>query len=275
MTAEKPTLDELRNRVHKRRHREIGNLLARRYARPAAIYGTWIAIRLGLSAHQVTAGALMCSVSGSICIGTGSRSGFVLGVLLLHMAFWLDHVDGQVARWRQTASLDGVYFDYMMHHLAGGILGFALGFGLATRSGELLWTVAGFAIATGWSILSLHNDCRYKSFFQRLKSAEISYRIDGGSGGRPAAAPPSPRNPLRKIFWIAYKACESHVVLVGLTILAAISVVDESSWEICWKACTIAMAALSPFLGLSRIARSIARHSTEEEFARWFRPLST
>ena len=44
--------------------------------------------------------------------GRGSSS----GVVLAHLAFWLDHVDGQVARWRGTASLDGVYLDYLMHH---------------------------------------------------------------------------------------------------------------------------------------------------------------
>ena len=36
-----PTLAELRARVHKERHREIGNWLARRVARPTAVYGTW------------------------------------------------------------------------------------------------------------------------------------------------------------------------------------------------------------------------------------------
>ena len=49
-----PTLAALRATVQKERYREIGNWLARRIARPTAIYGTWLAIRLGLSAHQVT-----------------------------------------------------------------------------------------------------------------------------------------------------------------------------------------------------------------------------
>ena len=34
-------------RVQKDRHREIGNWLARRVARPTAVYGCWLAIRLG------------------------------------------------------------------------------------------------------------------------------------------------------------------------------------------------------------------------------------
>src|SRR5262245_30415242 len=114
--TERPTLAELRLRVHKQRHREIGNWLARRVTRPTAVYGTWLAVRLGLSANQVTLLACVSGIAAAGSIATGWRWGFVAGVVLAHVAFWLDRVDGQVARWRGTASLDGVYFDYIMHH---------------------------------------------------------------------------------------------------------------------------------------------------------------
>src|SRR5438874_2038788 len=103
MSSSSPTIAELRLTAQKGRHREIGNWLARRAARPSAIYGTWLAVRLGLSAHQVTLAALAASLCGVLAIGAGSRASFVLGVLLLHLGFWLDHVDGQVARWRGTS----------------------------------------------------------------------------------------------------------------------------------------------------------------------------
>ncbi|MBV8077796.1 MAG: CDP-alcohol phosphatidyltransferase family protein, partial [Planctomycetaceae bacterium] len=136
---EHPTLAELRARVQKDRHREIGNWLARRVARPTAVFGTWMAVRLGLSAHQVTLAALLTNGAAALAIATGSRAGFLLGVALGHLAFWLDHVDGQVARWRGTSSLDGVYLDYLMHHAASLGLGFGLGYGLAERTGDPRW----------------------------------------------------------------------------------------------------------------------------------------
>ena len=43
---------------------EIGNWLARRVARPTAVYGCWLAIRLGLTAHQVTLAALCVVARG-------------------------------------------------------------------------------------------------------------------------------------------------------------------------------------------------------------------
>ncbi|HZW30446.1 MAG TPA: CDP-alcohol phosphatidyltransferase family protein [Isosphaeraceae bacterium] len=273
MTPPQPTLAELRARVQKGRHREIGNWLARRVARPTAVYGCWLAVRLGLSAHQVTAAAWLASLAAAAAIGTGDRVGFVLGVLLAHLAFWLDHVDGQVARWRGTASLEGVYLDYLMHHAANLALAFALGYGLAVRSGDLRWTIAGLALGTGWTLLSLHNDCRYKAFFQRLKSTTLSYRIDGGSGGRPRPPAAWPRRGWAVLSWPAYKACEPHVVLLGLTGLAGLAIATPALWLALWPAGVWTLAILAPVLGIARIARAVARATVEGEFARWFQPL--
>ncbi|MDR3620882.1 MAG: CDP-alcohol phosphatidyltransferase family protein [Paludisphaera borealis] len=273
MSADRPSLAQLRAVVQKGRHREIGNWLARRVARPSAVYGTWLAVRLGITANQATLASLAASLGGAVAIGSGDRVAFVAGVGLCHLAFWLDHVDGQIARWRGTASLDGVYCDYLMHHVANLALGFALGFGLAERTGGLFWAPVGFAIAAGWAVLSLHNDCRYKAFFQRLKSSPENYRVDGGAGGRPAPPPAWPRRGRAAITYPLYKACEPHVVLLGLTGLAALALADPRAWEACWKACSLPMAVIAPLLGAARVARSVSRRSTEAEFRAWFRPI--
>lgn len=272
---ERPTLAELRGRVHKERYREIGNFLARRFARPSAVYGTWLAVRLGISAHQVTLGSLSLSIASGILLATGSRSGFVLAVALEHAAFWLDHVDGQVARWRGTESLDGVYYDYMMHHLDALAVGFGLGFGLAVRTGHLYWTAAGFLIAIGRLFLSVHNDCRYKAFFQRMKRETRSFRVDGGAGGAfaPAPAPGPPARGLALVRWILLKACEPHVVLSILSALVFLSFINHGIWILSLKIYVTGMAVTAPFLAAGRAYRSIRRGAVESEFDRWFKPL--
>jgi hypothetical protein len=266
-----PTLAELRGCAHKSHHREIGNWLARRVARPGAIYGTWLAVRLGLSAHQVTAMAWASSLASAVAIGWGTRLTFVAGVALAHLAFWLDHVDGQVARWRGTASLDGVYLDYLMHHSASLATGFALGYGLAARSGDPRWSIAGIAIAAGWTLLGLHNDCRYKAFFQRLKASTASYRVDGGSGGRPRPPAAWPRRGLAALTWPAYKACEPHVVLIGMTAMAIAAIGAPAAWIAAWRGAVLGMTVLAPALAIARIVRAMRRGAVEDEFARWFR----
>ena len=268
--SDRPTLDMLRSQVHKERHREIGNWLARKVARPSAVYGTWLSIRLGLSANQVTLIALIAGLAGALAIGLGTRSGFIAGVLLSHLAFWLDHVDGQVARWRGTSTLDGVYLDYLLHHALNLALGFALGYGLTARGGDSRWAIAGFAIAAGWLGLSLHNDCRYKAFFQRLKRETRSYRIDAGSGGRPCPALPWPRHGIGMLTWPAYKICEPHVVLIGLSGLAIIAAVSPMLWVRTWQLSAIFMAVMSPMLAVAQASRAVKRGAVEAEFRAWF-----
>jgi len=272
MIGRHPTLAELRVRVHKGRHREIGNILARRVARPSAVYGTWAAVRLGLSAHQVTLLATIAGLASAVAIGSGDRLGFVLGVILAHLAFWLDHVDGQVARWRGTAGIDGVYLDYLMHHATTLSLGFGLGQGLALRTGDPLWSVAGFAIASGWTFLSLQNDCRYKAFFQRLKASTGSYRVDGGAGGRPTPPTPWPRRGRAMLTWPAYKACEGHIVLIALIVMAGLAWLAPEAWLVSWRWGVRGMAVLAPTLAIARIGKAVASGSIEAEFARWFEP---
>jgi phosphatidylglycerophosphate synthase len=274
-TRAHPSLATLRATVQKDRHREIGNWLARRVARPAAVYGTWLAVRLGLSAHQVTFMALVVSAAAALKLMTGTPSGFIAAVALAHLAFWLDHVDGQVARWRGTASLEGVYFDYLMHHASSAGLGFGLGYGLAARSGDPRWAAAGFAIALGWLMLGLHNDCRYKTFFQRIKRETGTFRIDGGRGGRPSPPALWPRRGLGVLTWPAYKVCEPHVVLIGLTVLAPLALVAPELWWSLWRWGVRIMAVLAPTLAFLRAARTVARRSVTSEFDRWFQPWDT
>jgi hypothetical protein len=273
MIKDLPSISELRDSVYKERSREIGNWMARGIARPTAVYGCWLAVRLGLSAHQVTSAALLSSILAAVAIGTGARFGFVGGVLLAHLGFWLDHVDGQVARWRRTVSLDGVYFDYLMHHATNLLLGFALGYGLIAESGDACWAIAGFAIAAGWTLLSLHNDCRYKAFFQRLKSSRGSYRVDGGRGERPEPPAPWPRRGRAAFTWPLYKACEFHVVLSALVVLAALAIANPSAWIALWRAYAIVMAVLAPFLAAGRVVRSVLKRTAENDFTRWFQPI--
>jgi len=271
-TRDRPTIADLRGRVQKNRHREIGNWMARRVARPSAIFGTWLAVRLGLSAHQVTAGAMAASLISASAIASGSRAGFIAGVFFAHLAFWLDHVDGQVARWRGTASLDGVFLDYLMHHAAAMTLGFGLGYGLATRTGDIRWAAAGFAVAVGWTFLGLHNDCRCKAFFQRLKVAPGSFRVDGGAGGRPSPPSPWPSRGRGVLTWPAYKMCEPHAVLMGLTALALTAMMAPGLWIVLWRCGLRGMAVLAPTLAVGRVVRVAGGGAVEADFARWFHP---
>jgi hypothetical protein len=277
---ERPSLSELRSRVFKHSagslpdgvpSAEIGNWLARYVGRPLAVYGTWLAIRGGLSAHQITLAATAAGLGSAVAIASGTRWGFLLGVALAHIAYWFDHVDGQVARWRRTSSLGGVYFDYVMHHAITMALGFALGYGLAARSGDPRWAVAGFLLGAGWTFLGLNNDCRYKAFFQRLKRDTHTFRVDGGAGERPAPPSPWPRHGIGVLTWPLYKACEPHTALLGITLLGLVLACAPTLGFALWRDSVRLMAILAPTLAVARVARTILRDTVQTEFDRWFR----
>jgi hypothetical protein len=276
-----PTLDQLRRRVFKHSPTperpddapspEVGNWLARRVGRPSAVYGTWLAIRLGLTANQVTTLALAASLAAAIAFGDGRRSGFLAGVLLAQLAYWLDHVDGQVARWRRAGRVGGIYFDFMMHHAANLALGFGLGFGLALRTGVPAWSVAGMLAGSGWLFLGLHNDCRYKALFARLKDERRPLRVRFAE--RPAPPARWPRSGPGLLAWPLQKACEPHLVLLTLTALGASAVLAPAIWASATPAYVAGMAILAPGLALARGAKCVVLDAPGAEYDRWFEAL--
>ena len=231
---------------------EIGNWLARCVGRPFALPGTWLAIRLGLSAHQVTSAAFIANLLGAGAIAGGTDLGFVVGVVLLQLAYWLDHVDGQVARWNGTASLDGVYFDYLLHHAAALSLGFALSHGLTIRHGDPRWSIAGWTIAGGWLFLGLHNDCRYKAFFQRLKRDCESFQLAPRPAERPSPPSSWPRRGMSAFLWPAFKSCEPHIVLITLSIAAIFMIFMSGATRVFIQSYVLLMAILAPTLAIAR-----------------------
>ncbi len=105
---QQPTLAELRGRVFKgsrTRSGEAAGQTARSRLETGLLDGSSGRRRFmgrgsqsasDVSANQVTLLALLANLSASVAIATGYRTGFVAGVLLAQLAYWLDHVDGQL-----------------------------------------------------------------------------------------------------------------------------------------------------------------------------------
>jgi CDP-alcohol phosphatidyltransferase len=157
------TLHELQLICQKPQWREQGSLLARLFARPAALYITWLVSELPISANAVTGCTLVVGWTAAAFMALPGFFG--IGVATLWLWYLLDHVDGQLARLHSSQSVTGVYFDFMMHHLVHPAVAFAIGYGLASSTNCLPWTLAGASFALGTIALSLSNDCRYKAFY--------------------------------------------------------------------------------------------------------------
>jgi hypothetical protein len=214
------TRDELRTRCLKPDSDRIGTWTARRLARPIALRITRVVLPTGISAHQTTLFAALAALAAACGLAHGTPGGWLCGAVLLEVWYVFDHVDGQLARWHRTASLDGTTLDYLMHHGVNLIVPQAIALGLVRLTGEPTWFVLGTAWSWGLVTAGLRHDARYKSFIQRLKSLDGELTVVGGGGGRrvPGAWP---RPNIRDVAsWCVQKVCEMHVLAHLLLVIA-------------------------------------------------------
>ena len=194
---------------------------------------------------------------------------FVVGVMLAHLGFWLDHVDGQVARWRGTVE-PGRRLPRLLDAPRRQSRGWLRAGVTAWRSRPAMSGGDRRIRDRGWAgtVLSLHNDCRYKAFFQRLKSAKGSYRVDGGAAADRTRPDSWPSRGRAALTWPAFKACETHVItLAGWTGLAG-NRARRRGFFSGRRSCLHGRART--LLAIGRAARSVSGRTAESEFARWF-----
>ncbi len=252
-------------------HRRVGNWMARHVTRPAALQITRVIAPSGISAHAVTLLAWAWGMAGAAAFAWGTIWGWVAGAATLQVWYLLDHVDGQIARLRGTASLDGVQLDYLMHHTVNLLVPLGVGYGLSVRTGEPIWHAGGLVWGVALLLITLQHDARYKTFFKRLKRVHGTLHVCGGAGGRPAPQPPIPRRPFRLAAWAARKLCETHVLL---NVLALIALGQLLTGDAQLLAGSITLATLPPVavaVAAWSIGRSLHSGAAEREFAAWFR----
>lgn len=142
----RPTLAELRavaqpESTMSRRNAE--HWLARLVLRKVSLPVTRELLRTPVSANQLTG---LMIVVGLVAAVTASRPGlgWAIGAfVLVQVYFLLDLCDGEVARWRRTTSVTGVYLDRVGHYLVEAALLSAYGI----RAGGQHWG--------GWSTLGV------------------------------------------------------------------------------------------------------------------------
>ena len=264
------TLSELERRCQKPNHGRIGNWVARRISRPAALRITRVIAPWGISANTTTFAAWACGMGAAAALGWGSVWGWLLGAALLQAWYLLDHVDGQLARLRGTASLDGVQLDYLMHHTVNLLVPMGVGFGVFARSAEPLWVLGGVLWGVSLLGITLQHDARYKAFVQRLKRVRGRLLVEGGGGFRPAPQPPIPRSPLRLAAWTGRKACETHVMINVLALLALGQLAFGDAELMAARLYLLLMAPAALITAAWTIVRSQETLSAEREFAAWY-----
>lgn len=101
------------------------------------------AARLGLTPNQVTVFSLCVGIAAAASFATGERTGYVVGAVLLYLAFVFDCVDGQLARYTRAFSKFGAWLDSVFDR-SKEYVAFA-GLAIGASSAEV-WILAGAAL---------------------------------------------------------------------------------------------------------------------------------
>lgn len=144
MAELKPTLKNIKKVVLKPFEPEP---YARFIVRHLSVLFTWFFVRTPITANQVTVLQEIIGVGGCILLGFGNPYYAIIGVLLLQLGYILDCTDGEVARWKNQQSVNGVFLDLVGHLIVIPGYMFALGFGVWMQSGRVEAIVAGFLAA--------------------------------------------------------------------------------------------------------------------------------
>lgn len=148
------SISELRKLCQNTRPAIYSDFLSRFYYK-VSIYFTWICLKIGLSANQVTVLSGVIAIIGGLLLIPDSKTLTILGVICFHLFCILDMSDGEVARYRKQGGVTGHYLDWYMHFVSST----ALLIGLFLASNESLDS----AILTGIGLLAVITPIMEKS----------------------------------------------------------------------------------------------------------------
>ncbi len=122
------SLKEVKNKCIEDRFFEYDSWQDRLFV-PPAIYVSWVCLRVGISGNAVSWISGLVAVIGGYMLTFKESSIVLIGSLGYILWYFLDYVDGTVARLNKKGSVAGQYIDWMMHvisHVAI-VSGIALG----------------------------------------------------------------------------------------------------------------------------------------------------
>ena len=238
--------------------------MARNLVRDAALPITWLFLHTPVTANQVTLASLVIGVVGVICLALPLKSMFLIGSLLFQFWYLLDHVDGQIARYRKTACLSGRFFDFITHHLIHGIVFFGLGMYCFYAKGGVFFVVWGFVMSIGIMLFNLTHDTQCKTFFEKILTVK-QILVKAVKSNEKSTAALAERTIFRKVFSVIHKACEIHVLMNILTFCALIEFFIPMSPD--FRLILFLFYGLAvPFLAITKISYLILYRKIDREF---------
>ena len=219
------SLKELSLKCQKGNYKITGNWMVRTFLRDLALPLTWALLHTPITANQVTFISLIVGIWGIFLISSLNPFVFLCGVSLLQLWYYLDHVDGQIARYRGTASMSGRYFDFLTHHIIHCALFFSMGFYCFLLTQKMFFLIFAFVTALSVMIFNIVNDTKYKTFFEKLVTLKDVSFFEGSKNTTCQNKTSWPK----RLFSFLHKTVEIHVMMNVISLTAILSMMPGMS----------------------------------------------
>lgn len=193
-----------------------------------SIYLTWVCLKVGLSANQVTVLSGAIAFIGGLLIGNSNPFLTLLGTIFFHLFAILDMCDGEVARYRNQGGVNGHYLDWYMHFITSTSMLFGLyiaSFHQLTH--PVLLIIALMAVVTpildksiqnaGWTVICWTRMRDLKNNFSRLPEQEIVEKMASEGKKLP--------KPLRVLRFFALSPFQERWISIIMLILPTMDII--------------------------------------------------
>ena len=188
-------------------------------------YASLVAVRLPVSANQVTFISMIDGLTGCSFFLKGELIWNVYGALLIVLSYVLDYCDGVIARMKGQSSPFGASFDDFVDWIIDTSFFAALGYGIWIADGEVWWFYLGLIAAVGSTIDYAIDLVRANRYTQARKAAEREAAAAEASDADQGEAVADEAKTLKdKLFYFFHTASRAEFCFIIL-VLAAFDVV--------------------------------------------------
>lgn len=156
-----------------------------KFQRKLSIYFTKLLLHTKISANQVTLLSALSGIAAGVFFIFGYSWCMLSGALLVLLYMILDHSDGEIARYRGTASISGSYIDRLCHMIVEPYIFVTLTFGLYNILHGIEVFPFGFSAALSELMISLATFNIYACVIE-LKWHPVYGQHDSGTAGEAA-----------------------------------------------------------------------------------------
>lgn len=126
---------------------------------PVAVLLNYVVVDIRwLTPNLITAASFVTALIAAALIGVGGTVSFILAAVLIHLSHVFDCMDGQMARYRQTTSASGSFFDRATDQIQVSLWFGVVGYAAYEQSGRVLPIFLAFI---GVSFYSLRGYVKY------------------------------------------------------------------------------------------------------------------